>query len=164
MQQLSVGQNSSTPSVSLFLSVIALNSIKIKCFWIPKTQSDFEYEDFNQLKVNKYLGHKHIARFRWLCKTHIHSQYTSLLYTSYTPLHVSPYTAKSPSRGRPRLRKRNAPWQLSLLNEEGFVQRGHQKTPCSGTWQYMLHVRTMSVTWLSTYQTCILTCLNILNM
>ena len=98
MQQLSAGQNSSTPSVSLFLSVIALNSIKIKCFWIPKTQSDFEYEDFNQLKVNKYLGHKHIARFRWLCKTHIHSQHTSLLYTSYTPLHVSPYTAKSPSR------------------------------------------------------------------
>ena len=41
---------------------------------------------------------------------------------------------------------------------------GHQKTPCSGTWRYMLHVRTMSVTWLSTYQTCILTCLNILNM
>ena len=98
MQQLSAGQNSSAPSVSLFLSVIALNSIKIKYFWIPKTQSDFEYEDFNQLKVNKYLGHKHIARFRWLCKTHIHGQYTSLLYTSYTPLHVSPYTAKSPSR------------------------------------------------------------------
>ena len=70
MQQLSAGQNSSTPSVSLFVSVIALNSIKIKCFWVPKTQSDFEYEDFNQLKVNKYLGHKHIARFRWLRKTH----------------------------------------------------------------------------------------------
>ena len=85
MQQLSAGQNSSTPSVSLFLSVIALNSIKIKCFWIPKTQSDFEYEDFNQLKVNKYLGHKHIARFRWLCKTHIHSQYTSL--PTRLPLH-----------------------------------------------------------------------------
>ena len=89
MQQLSAGQNSSTPSVSLFLSVIALNSIKIKCSWIPKTQSDFEYEDFNQLKVNKYLGHKHIARFRWLCKTHTAANarptppYTSL-YVPYT--------------------------------------------------------------------------------
>ena len=85
MQQLSAGQNSSTPSVSLFLSVIALNSIKIKCFWIPKTQSDFEYEDFNQLKVNKYLGHKHIARFRWLRKTHTQPVHVSPLHVLHAP-------------------------------------------------------------------------------
>ena len=85
MQQLSAGQNSSTPSVSLFLSVIALNSIKIKCFWIPKTQSDFEYEDFNQLKVNKYLGHKHIARFRWLRKTHTQPVHVSPLHVLHDP-------------------------------------------------------------------------------
>ena len=85
MQQLSAGQNSSTPSVSLFLSVIALNSIKVKCFWIPKTQSDFEYEDFNQLKVNKYLGHKHIARFRWLRKTHTQPVHVSPLHVLHGP-------------------------------------------------------------------------------
>ena len=56
-QQDKSSQNSSTSSVSLFLSVIALNNIKIKCLGIPKTQSNFEYEDSNQLKVNKYLRH-----------------------------------------------------------------------------------------------------------
>ena len=93
MQQLSAGQNSSTPLVSLFLSVIALNSIKIKCFWIPKTQSDFEYEDFNQLKVNKYLGHKHIVRFRWLRNTHTAS--TRLSSTRPTRPYTSPPTRQN---------------------------------------------------------------------
>ena len=110
MQQLSAGQNSSTPSVSLFLSVIALNSIKIKCFWVPKTQSDFEYSDFNQLKVNKYLGHKHIARFRWLRKTHTQPVHVS-------PLHVLHVPTRLPLHGKisepPGGRNRQGPGHIS---------------------------------------------------